>query len=326
VGTGYKWNDPTQYYRYVNIYGSVFGTFDFGGDETCRGIWGGIDYQLPSYDYFGLYYDYGFKSMNNSRTRGGPLTLNLPFYEWELDYSSDSRSDYVAEAYWYANEVAGGFYRSLRLNFTMRPVSNLSIAIGPGYIFNFDKAKWVSDDEEKNPVSDPFAVSTYGKRYIFADLNYKELSAQIRVNWTFTPVLSLQLFVQPLFASENYTNFKELARPRSFDFNVFGKNESTFADSTFSDGGRYIYLDPDGAGPAPMISMKHPNKTRISLRGNAVLRWEYIPGSTLYLVWTQSRYESDGIGTSAFHQSLDRLIDAKPDNIFMLKLTYWIGG
>jgi hypothetical protein len=157
-------------------------------------------------------------------------------------------------------------------------------------------------------------------------LNYKELSAQIRVNWTFTPVLSLQLFVQPLFASENYTNFKELARPRSFDFNVFGKNESTFADSTFSDGGRYIYLDSDGAGPAPMISMKHPNKTRVSLRGNAVLRWEYIPGSTLYLVWTQSRYESDGIGTSAFHQSLDRLIDAKPDNIFMLKLTYWIGG
>ena len=133
------------------------------------------------------------------------------------------------------------------------------------------------------------------------------------------------MFIQPLFASGDYTNFKELARPRSFDFNVFGKNGSLFADSTFSDGNRFIYLDPDGTGPAPMISMNHPNFSKVSLRGNAVLRWEYMPGSTLYFVWTQSRSDYEGTGNFEFHRSCNRLIDAKSDNIFMVKLTYWLG-
>jgi hypothetical protein len=173
---------------------------------------------------------------------------------------------------------------------------------------------------------DPYATTMYGKRYIFADLIYKELSAQIRVNWTLSPDLSFQMFVQPLFATGDYTNFKEFARPKSFDFNVYGKNGSLFADSTFNDGNRSIYLDPDGAGPAPMIIINHPNFNRISLRGNAVLRWEYMPGSTLFFVWTQSRFDNEGSGNFDFHRSFNRLVDAKADNIFMLKFTYWLGG
>ncbi len=134
------------------------------------------------------------------------------------------------------------------------------------------------------------------------------------------------MFVQPLFATGDYTNFKEFARPRSFDFNIFGQNGSLFADSTFSDGSRRIYLDPDGTGPAPMISMDHPNFNRVSLRGNAVLRWEYMPGSTLYLVWTQSRFDKITDGAFNMRNSFNRLSSSTPDNIFMLKLTYWIGS
>jgi Domain of unknown function (DUF1083). len=321
VGSGYKWNNPTDYYRYVNILGSVFGTYDFGGDPTWRGVWGGIDYQLPSYDYFGLYYDYGFESYDDYRTRGGPKMLNPVCYEWNFNYSSDSRNKYVYGASWYAFEGGNGFYHSINLSFTMRPVSSVSVSFGPAYVLNSDRAHWIDN------FNDPLATATYGKRYIFADLVYKELSAQLRVDWTLTPTLSFQLFAQPLLSSGNYTNFKEFSRPRSFDFLVFGKDGSTIMKNVNSDGSISSYdLDPDGSGPAPAMNISNPNFNFVSLRGNAVLRWEYMPGSTLFLVWTQSR--SDNVTDGAFNMgnSFDRLGIAAPDNIFMLKLTYWIGG
>jgi hypothetical protein len=320
LGAGYKWNDPTKYYRYVNIYGSVFGTYDFGGNTTCRGVWGGIDYQLPSYDYFGLYYDYGFESFNNYRSRGGPKMLNPVCYEWNLIYSSDSRNEYVFGASWYAYEGDDGFYHSTSLSVTMRPASNISLSFGPTYVLNSNLPQWIDN------FDDPFATTTYGKRFVFADLVYKELSAQIRVDWTLTPTLSVQLFVQPLLSSGDYTNFKELARPRSFDFNVFGKNGSTITKNVDSDGSIDYDLDPDGIGPAPVMSISDPNFNYVSLRGNAVLRWEYMPGSTLYLVWTQSRSDNISDGTFVLNSSINRLASSRPDNIFMLKLTYWIGG
>ena len=321
VGTGYKWNDPTKYYRYVNIYGSVFATYDFGGDATWRGVWGGIDYQLPSYDYFGVYYDYGFKSFDDYRTRGGPKMLNPDCYEWNFNYSSDSRNKYVFSAYWYAYEGFNGFYHSISLSVTLRPVSSISMSFGPGYVLNSDRAHWV------NSYDDPLAVATYGKRYIFADLVYKELSAQIRVDWTLTPTLSFQLFAQPFLSSGNFTNYKEFTHPRSFDFMVFGKDGSTMINNVNADGSIGSYdLDPDGNGPAPVMNVSNPNFNYVSLRGNAVLRWEYMPGSTLFLVWTQSRSDNVVDGTFALNGSFNRLVNSKPDNIFMLKLTYWLGG
>ncbi len=320
VGTGYKWNDPTKYYRYFNIYGTVFSTYDFGGDATWRGVWWGIDYQLPSYDYLGLYYDYGFKSFDDFRTRGGPKMLNPVCYEWNFNYSSDSRNKYVYGAYWYAYEGHNGFSHNLSLSVTMRPVSNISISFGPGYVLNSDQAHWIGN------YDDPFPTTTYGERYIFADLVYKELSAQIRIDWTITPTLSFQLFAQPLISSGIFTNFKEFVHPRSFDFLVFGKDGSTITKNFNSDGSLGSYdFDPDGSGPAQSINISNPNFNFVSLRGDAVLRWEYMPGSTLYLVWTQSRSDNLTDGTFNMGNSIDRLGCAKPDNIFMLKLTYWIG-
>ena len=178
VATGYKWNDPTLYYRNLEVYGSYFSSFDFGKNVTWRGLWGKIYYQFPHYHTLEFYYDYGFESVNNRQTRGGPLMLNLPAYEYGVNYYTDSRNDYIGEAYWYAYEGQNGFYHNLSLYLTMRPSSNVSITIGPGYSFNLEKAQWV------DAFSDSYATLTYGKRYIFADLNYKELSAQIRVNWT----------------------------------------------------------------------------------------------------------------------------------------------
>ena len=99
-----------------------------------------------------------------------------------------------------------------------------------------------------------------------------------------------------------------------------------FIDKSLNSNGRIEYsLDPDGEGPSEVEIINNPDFNYISLRGNAVLRWEYMPGSALYLVWTQSREEVEPVGDFYFMRSFDNLFNLRPDNIFMLKLSYWFG-
>ena len=82
-------------------------------------------------------------------------------------------------------------------------------------------------------------------------------------------------------------------------------------------------VDPDGPGPADVLTFGKPDFNFKSLRGNAVLRWEYMAGSTLYFVWTQSRSDFEDDGDFNFGASMGRMLQAPAENIFMVKLTYW---
>jgi hypothetical protein len=124
------------------------------------------------------------------------------------------------------------------------------------------------------------------------------------------------MYLQPLISAGDYTHYKELAQPGTYDFNVYGANGSTF------DSVNYV-ADPDGPGPASPIQLSNQNFNVKSLRANIVLRWEYLPGSTFYLVWTQSRNDAQDTGDLNFNESVNRMLDTAPDNIFMAKVSYW---
>ena len=88
--------------------------------------------------------------------------------------------------------------------------------------------------------------------------------------------------------------------------------------------GQYT-VDPDGAGPAAAFSFGDPNFTTRSLRGTAVLRWEYRPGSTMFFVWTQQRSGFEQFGDLDFRRDARALLGDRPDNVFLVKATYWLG-
>ena len=163
---------------------------------------------------------------------------------------------------------------------------------------------------------DTLAVNTYGHRYVFADLDQTTVSASVRLNWIFSPRLSLEMYTQPLLSSGRYSGFKELAQPRSYRFTGYPDPAAT------ADPDRII-VDPDGGGPVAGQEIDDPNFSLASLRGNAVLRWEYSPGSTLFLVWTQNRSDTETIGTFRTGRALTRLLDTPAENIFMIKVSYW---
>ncbi|MFB0518173.1 MAG: DUF5916 domain-containing protein, partial [Acidobacteriota bacterium] len=164
---------------------------------------------------------------------------------------------------------------------------------------------------------DPLMVDTYGTRYIFANIDQRTFSTSIRLNWTFTPRLSFQLYTQILLGVGDYERFKELARARSYDFNIFGQEQSTisYADDLYT-------VDPDGWGPAPSFSFHNPDFNLKSLRGTAVLRWEYLPGSILYFVWTQDRADYAYPGDFNFSRDIGDVFAAPGDNIFLIKISY----
>lgn len=311
TGAGYYCSDPTDFYRFLELGGAIFQNHDFDGNLTWEGIYHFGSWQFLNYYFANWSAAYYTESFNNNRTRGGPLTINPPGYELSLSLTSDDRKDWIVS-------LSGGIYQSefssfrwVDLGLEIKPAPNLSFIIGPSFSNDNEFAQYVDTFE------DPFAAQTYGNRYVFAELDQNTVSASVRLNWTFTPDLSLQIYMQPLISSGDYFNFKELAAPRTYDFNVYGEGNSTFDEENY-------IADPDGDGPAPPIDIGNPDFNFKSLRGNAVLRWEYLPGSVIYFVWTQTRSEEEEIGEFRFGNSFSRMMSTQPENIFMIKMTYWL--
>jgi len=187
--------------------------------------------------------------------------------------------------------------------------------VEPEYNFTHSKYQWV------NRFEDQFATETFDVRYVFGELSQETISANIRLNWIFSPALSLQLYIQPLFAIGDYNRFKELARPSSMDYKFYG--EKGYEINYNSEDDEYE-VDPDGSGPAEVFTFSNPDFNFKSLRGNLVLRWEYLPGSVFYFVWTHNKINEDNPGEFSFSRDFSNLWNSDPDNVFLIKFSYWL--
>lgn len=312
------WNTPTDLYRNMGIGNCVYQSYDYDGNRTTFGNY------LWSYITFSNYYeidasfDYEAEAINNRKTRGGPQTLEPLSRNWNISATSNTNKPVSAGIYYNATFSAGQ-YDNIGVSLNLQPSTNLSIQVGPSLSKTNEPVQWVG------AYNDPTANQTYGKRYVFAKLEQTEVSANIRFDWVLSPTLSFQVYIQPLISTGKYTEMKMLAKSRSYDFIKYGENGSTVNKNISSDGVVSYELDSDGSGTSPVYKVGNPDFNVVSLRGNAVLRWEYMPGSTLYFVWTQSRYSYDQKGEFEFNRSFSNLSNIRPDNVFMVKLTYWLG-
>jgi hypothetical protein len=252
---------------------------------------------------------------NDRLTRGGPVARHPGGFSISQYVATDQRKSYnLMGNFTYAWNARGGWGVMPSVGVTVRPTSAVEISIEPTYRRIHAVAQYVT------AVGDPVALRTYGIRYVFSDLDQSILSADTRVSWTFSPRLSLQLYMQPFLAKGDYQSFKELHAPRRWDWDVYGEEAGTLSEV---DGGYSV--DPDGDGPAEAFAFWNPDFNVRSLRGNAVLRWEYRPGSTVYLVWQQRRFGSAPYGDSRLLSDAADLWRIPPENVFAVKVSYWWG-
>lgn len=311
IGAGYMWTEPNNFFRRAETGGAIFINTDFDYNINGTGIFSFNSIQFANYYSLNLNMGFNPETVNSRRTRGGPLTLNPSSWNMNFNIGSDSRKDFVFYIGGQTYQQGRSSSKSLWVEFVLKPSTNINLSFSPEYYINNENAMWVGS------FKDAAAAETFGRRYVFANLNQKTFVTGIRLNWTFSPELSLQMYVQPLFATGEYSNFKELAKSKSYDFNTYGENGSTL---TYTDGSYTV--NPGNGGS--QFSFNNPNFNFKSLRGNAVLRWEYSAGSVVYLVWTQDRSDFENNGEFSLGKSFNRLFEAEADNIFLLKFTYWL--
>ncbi len=316
IYAGYQWFVPDGLFRWKIFTVAALREYDFGGFKIGENYRAAFEWQFPS--YWGGYVTGGYtpETYDDQRTRGGPLMRALRSQFLSTAFYSDSRQPLKGTlSFLGASGASGGWQYSLSLALSWKAARTVSLSFTPSFLRVHQVAQYITSR------ADPFAQQTFGRRYIFGVLEQTQLAASLRLNWTFTPKLSLQVYMQPLLFTGRYGSFKELARPRTFSFNEYGKGGSTisFADNLYT-------IDPDGAsGPAQSFSLFNPDFNFKSSRLNAVLRWEYSPGSTFYLVWTNAKVDFETNGEFRFGRDLSTLLRDRPDNVLAVKMTYWWG-
>jgi len=312
---GYRWYEPDSLFRQKWVYISHARSYDFEGNNQMNLIWGRVGGQFMNYYEFGMTFSYNFEAFTPTLTRGGPLMLNPDYYSVQIWGSSDSRKEFIIKAGTYYNsDGLGSKSYNGWLNVEWKPNPQITFSVGPDYTYTDERAQWVTN------VEDASATNTFGNRYVFANLEQNLLTANIRLNWTFTPTLSLQLYLQPLFAVGSYKNFKEVAEPKSRNYIDYGKNGSTI---DYDSENEEYTVDPDGDGNADPFTFENPDFNFKSLRGNVVLRWEVLPGSIFYFVWSHDQTNFNDPGEFNFSKDFKNLWNAEGNDIFLVKFSYW---
>ncbi len=304
---------PGSFYRSMWLLAGGQQQYNFDGDLTDREIQAFAQIEFHNYWEVASFWIHRFSVLDDRLTRGGPV-VRRPHSDFGLfEVSTDSRRNLVLGlSTSYGCDGEGACDYGAGLDITYRPSSNISIGLSPSFEHGESSAQYVT------AVDDPTATLFYGTRYVFADLEQNALSMNTRLNVTVTPTLTLEVFAQPLISSVRYTGFKEFSAPRQVAKSVYGRDMGTITEEEES-----YTVDPDGDGPAEPFSFDKPDFNLRSLRGNAVLRWEFRPGSTLFLVWTQSRSDEAPVGDFDFGRDVRALFEADADNIFLLKINYW---
>ncbi len=312
---GYRRDNAGKRFRDYLVYGYANQAYNFGGTSILRSAAGGANATLSNFWNVGLNYGANPRYYSDRFTRGGPEARVPAGWNAGFDVTSDSRSKVIyGFGLGYSRTEAGGTSPGGYLNVDMRPTTSLRIRFNPSVQGGKSTGQYV------RAVADPLATNTFGRRYVFADLEQTTVSMDTRVEWTFTPTLSLQMYAQPFVATGRYENFKEFATPRTYDFAVYGADRGTIARND----GSYT-VDPDGSGPAAQFQIGDPNFNVRSLRGNAVMRWEYRPGSALFFVWQQERSGFEPLGDFEARRDIGEIFRTVPTNVFLIKATYWLG-
>ena len=231
---------------------------------------------------------------SDRNSRGGPAVRHSPLVNGFLNFNGDDRKQMIpglAVNLGRSDYGHGGWF-DVNPSADLRVSSRFHMNLGVDYNHNRDDTQWYGN----------FTDSASVIHYTFAHLNQQTLSATLRFDVTATPNLTFQLYASPFVTKGSYSNIREIDDPRASDY---FKRYKPYTDETV------LANQPSG------FNVKQ-------FRSNAVVRWEYRPGSTLFLVWTQQRADAlPVVGSENFSGNYGNLFNLHPDNTFLVKMSYW---
>jgi hypothetical protein len=307
--------DPDRFTRYRQFLVSKWYAWNGANDPLGDGLFMNAFAQFRNYWSGAMMAHVGREVYSDRLTRGGPLMRSPGFRHIGGEIETDERRplSFSIEG-GYGSDTSGGWEASGEFGVEFKPTSTVNVRIGPEWQREFNTAQYV------RTVTDPAATATHGARYVFGELSQTEVSMSTRVNWILSPRMSFQLYMQPLLSAGRYASIKEAAQPRTYDFLRYGIDAGTI---TYDEDADAYLVNPTDDGSGRPFVLDNPDFNVKSLRVNAVFRWEFRPGSTCYVVWTQQREDEEGPGRLAFGPDLTSMFHAPDDNVFMVKVSYW---
>jgi hypothetical protein len=208
----------------------------------------------------------------------------------------------------YGADELGGWWTELGGGVTFRPGARWELSFNPRMLHSVSARQYIDTQIDSTAV--------YGERYVFSFIERSELVLVGRLNFAFTPDMTLEWYAEPFISSGRYYDFGELQAPGSRDLRAYGTDGTTISES-----GDGTYAVTDG-GQSFEINQSDFNV--LSYRTNLVLRWEWSPGSTVFLVWQQNRSGFEPIGNLVKPSGLWDAMTAPGENFLAIKITYWI--
>jgi uncharacterized protein DUF5916 len=261
---------------------------NFDGDTIERGLFGQWFGTLSSYWQPKVSLTVTPGAFDDRLTRGGPVVRTARYWSADQSITTDTRKNFSAVLSTHEDGSRDGSWgRILSLTLNARPRPNLQLSVAPSWNRGHNVTQYVT------AVADPLAVATFGRRYVFSTLDVHSVELDTRADWTVTSRLSFQLFLQPFIESGDYHDFRALAAARTRDY-------------------------------TPTAPAGNPDFNFRSLRGSAVMRWEFRPGSAIYVAWNENRAGVAPFGDFRVRRDVGAIPNEPSHDVFLIKMSYWL--
>jgi hypothetical protein len=283
---GLRWNTPGKYVRSKNLNFNQWSNFNVAGDRMNLGGNVNSHWTFQNQWSTGGGFNYNTGGVDDRLTRGGPAGLGTGnINSWQYLNTNNNKA---VSFYWnsnFGNNFEGSRWFGVEPGINLRPTTALSAEIGFGYGNDISDAQWVG-----------VVAGADSPHYVFARLHQITTSITTRVNYTLTPNLSVQVYARPFVSAGAYNSYKELVSPMA----------DRYAD-------RY----------APYAYAGNADFNVLSFRTTNVMRWEYKPGSALFVVWQQGREGFTQRGNYSFSRDFNDVFGTPSTNTLLVKLAYW---
>jgi len=311
LNVGYRTLKPFGAFRSIRARFSHHTTYDFEGNHnrTQYALGGHASFKNNSWIDFQAVHKP--RIYVNTTLRGGPRWRFSQEDHISAFVGTDQRKKLrTSFGFAYSGSKQNNFsFFYTEIDVTYQPTDALRISLSPSYSYHPSKTQYVT---QTNFNGTP--------RYILATLDNKTLSASLRLNYTINPNLTIQYYGQPFISRANYKDFKYVTNSIAdnlYDrFHQFTDNQISFDQAS----GAYL-VDEDIDGTVD-YGIGKPDFSFVQVRSNLVVRWEYIPGSEIFLVWSQGVTSFADPSDDLFDGLKTGILDQKPENIFLIKATY----
>ena len=308
---GYGTPIGSGFWQRVDVSLSTSSGWNFGGVRQFTTP--ALDLSLVSRGFWRTYLRLArdSRSLSDDLTRGGPLMGTGEAWRSRLGVASNHalRGVWSLDAY-HASDEFGGLSYGATTRFLWRFSDHLTVTVAPGYDTARGVRQFFTRVEGGNPA-------TFGARYIFAELDQRTLYTRLRTAVSFTPHLGLELYVEPFASSGRYDRFGELAAARSRELRLYGGDGTTLEPQP--DGTQLVRVD------GQTFVLEDGDFDARSYRANAVLRWDFAQGSSIYLVWSSNRGAQRRLDEPANFGDLLDATGEPGEDVLALKASWRIG-